>query len=554
MRVRMTCRVALLIGLTILGTGLMSCILQRSSQPAVSLATPRPSWWNERVFYEVFVRSFYDSDGDGNGDLRGLIAQLDYLNDGDPATTDDLGVRGIWLMPIMQAASYHGYDATDYITVEKDYGSNQDFQVLIEEAHKRDIKVIIDLMLNHTSNAHPWFIAASGDPESEKRAWYIWRDDDPGHKAPWGTPVWFPLGDVYYHALFDPSMPDLNYRNDAVTAEMTRVAHFWLEKMGADGFRLDAVRHLIERDDVYSDTEETHAWLAQWNDSIDQIAPDALTIGEIWDAPDRIVPYIANDEVDLAFEFSLASGIIGSINAENPRLFADSLAIVLSTYPPGRFASFLTNHDQNRTMTQLAGNVTGARLAATILLTLPGVPFVYYGEEIGMTGQKPDEQIRTPMQWDAEPGAGFSNGTPWEPVNNDYAQVNVAGQTADPASLLNHYRRLMHLRNSYLTLQHGGLQSLENRCSATYAYLRHLPGAVQSPAILVVLNFSSQEQRNCAFDLDQSALSGGSYTAVDLLTGQPAAVLRVGTNGDLQGYVPLQVLAPQQGAVLLLEP
>ncbi|MBN1965655.1 MAG: alpha-amylase, partial [Anaerolineae bacterium] len=178
--------------------------------PEVAEALP---WWNDRVFYEVFVRSFYDSDGDGIGDLRGLIERLDYLNDGDPATTDDLGITGIWLMPIAQSPSYHGYDVTDYYTIEEDYGTNADFLELMGAAHARGIVVIVDLVMNHTSSEHPWFVAsAAGDPAYTD--WYLWRDDNPGYVSPWGSPTWH-LADNgrYYFGLFWSGMPDLNYMN-----------------------------------------------------------------------------------------------------------------------------------------------------------------------------------------------------------------------------------------------------------------------------------------------------------------------------------------------------
>ena len=206
------------------------------------IVAPADAWWNDTVFYEVFVRSFQDSDGDGIGDLQGLIDRLDYLNDGDPATASDLGVTGIWLMPVAQSPSYHGYVTADYYTVEQDYGSNEGFQRLIDEAHRRGIKVLVDLVLNHTSIEHPWFIDSASGPDSDKRDWYIWRPSDDGSRAPWvgGGPVWHKQGDAYYFGLFWEGMPDLNYRNPEVTAEMQNAARFWLEEMGVDGFRLDA--------------------------------------------------------------------------------------------------------------------------------------------------------------------------------------------------------------------------------------------------------------------------------------------------------------------------
>ncbi|MBE9472169.1 MAG: alpha-amylase, partial [Chloroflexi bacterium] len=219
-----------------------------TATPTATVTAPPPTsppesaassfWWNDAIFYEIFVRSFYDSDGDGVGDLNGLIEKLDYLNDGDPATTDDLGVTGLWLMPISQSPSYHGYDVADYLTVDDEYGTNEDFRRLMEEAHKRDIRVIVDLVLNHTSSQHPWFQSARDDVDSPYRDFYVWSEENPGYKSPWGGQVWHRTSSGYYYGIFWEGMPDLNYDNPAVTTEMEEVIRFWLEDMGADGFRL----------------------------------------------------------------------------------------------------------------------------------------------------------------------------------------------------------------------------------------------------------------------------------------------------------------------------
>src|SRR5574341_1386720 len=276
-----------------------------ASSPSVTASataiTPS-SWWNDRIFYEVFVRSFYDSDGDGIGDLQGLISRLDYLNDGDPSTTSDLGVTGLWLMPVMESPSYHGYDASDYYQIEQDYGSNEDFQQFVDEAHRRGMVVIIDMMLNHTSNLHSWFLD-SQTPGSEHEDWYIWRTDDPGYLGPWGEQVWHPLGDRYYYGIFWSGMPDLNYENPEVTAAMQDVARFWLEDMGVDGFRLDAVRHLIEDGQTQANTAQTHEWLEGFFAYVKSVNPDDLLVGEVWDSQVAIRPYIGG-QLEIEFEFT----------------------------------------------------------------------------------------------------------------------------------------------------------------------------------------------------------------------------------------------------------
>jgi len=241
-----------------------------------------PFWWNDSVFYEIFVHSFYDSDGDGIGDLNGLVEKLDYLNDGDPATTDDLGITGLWLMPIAQSPSYHGYDVADYCAVDDEYGTNEDFRRLVDEVHRRGIRVIIDLVLNHTSSKHPWFQSARDDVNSPYRDFYIWSEQDPGYKGPWGAQAWHRSATGYYYGVFWEGMPDLNYDNPAVTAEMEEVIRFWLEDMGADGFRLDAVKHLIEEDRSQENTPATHEWLRGFYVFYKETNPDAMTVGEVW--------------------------------------------------------------------------------------------------------------------------------------------------------------------------------------------------------------------------------------------------------------------------------
>lgn len=527
------------------------------SAPTTAAETAN-AWWNDRVFYEIFVRSFYDSDGDGIGDLPGLIEKLDYLNDGDPATTDDLGVTGIWLMPVTQSPSYHGYDVTDYYTVEEDYGRNADFKRLVAEAHRRDIKIIVDLVLNHTSSQHPWFIASASGPDSPKRAWYIWSPTDDGTRAPWpgGGPVWHRRGDAYYFGLFWEGMPDLNYRNPEVTAEMENVARFWLEEMEVDGFRLDAVRHLVEEGTTYAGAPATHRWLAQFDDFLDAVNPAALTVGEVWDVTEQTAAYVRGDEVDLVFEFSLADAILTGVAQGRPAGLGQRLAAALAAYPTGQFATFLTNHDQPRVATILGNDPAGLKLAATTLLTLPGVPFIYYGEEIGMTGNKPDELIRTPMQWSPATNAGFTRGRPWQRVNRGFEQLNAAVQDADPASLLNHYRRLIHLRHDHPALRRGRLIPVESTCAATLAFLRQAPAddtdAAAGQTALVVLNFARDKQQGCTFSYRGDVLPAGTYPLRDLLSESAAAPLTV-TAGGFQNYAPWSGLAARAGYVLLLE-
>lgn len=503
-------------------------------------------WWNDRVFYEVFVRSFKDSNGDGNGDLQGLIEKLDYLNDGDPNTTTDLGVTGLWLMPANEAASYHGYDAVDYQQIEQDYGTNEDFKTLVAEAHKRGIAVIVDLVMNHTSNQHPWFLNAK--PGSETDNYYIWQYEKPTGTRSWdGAPDWYRLGNRYYYGIFWSGMPDLNYRNGAVTEQMFDNIRFWLEDLGADGFRLDAIRHIIEEGAADTNTEATHQWLKNFNNFVESVNPQALTVGEAWDKTEVVAEYVNEEEVDIAFEFNLAEAILESIyTGNNRKLVAAGQA--LASYPTGQYATFLSNHDQDRVMTQLRYDPARAEAAATLLLTLPGVPFIYYGEEIGMPGDiKPDEKARTPMQWDATAGAGFTGGAPWFSIDPSYSEVNVAMQDQDAASLLNHYRQLIHLRAAHPALRSGELLLVETGNPQLFAFLR----MGENEQVLTLVNLSGKPLEDLALSLASGPLKG-QYQAKDLLGAKGLARLKANAAGGFDAYTPLPRLEPYQQLMIQL--
>lgn len=505
-------------------------------------------WWNDAVFYEVFVRSFYDSDGDGVGDLNGLIEQLDYLNDGDPTTNDDLGITGLWLMPIMESPSYHGYDVVDYYQVDEEYGTAADFQRLLEEAHARGIRVVVDLVLNHTSSEHPWFLEAE-DPDSTYRDWFVWSEDNPGYRGPWGEQVWYRTDDGYYYAVFWEGMPDLNYENPEVTAAMYETAHYWLAEMGVDGFRLDAIKHLIEDGKIQENTKATHEWLQGFHSYYKEIDPEAFTVGEAWTGTQQVVDY-TGDEVDIAFQFDLAEDIISASREGIGSLLTKSQAEVVESFPPGQYATFLTNHDQNRAMSQFRGDIGAAKIAASILLTSPGVPFIYYGEEIGMLGEKPDEDIRLPMQWSGEPpAAGFSKATPWRAPNANYPELNVADQTNDPDSLLDHYRDLIKLRNDNEALRIGDWFLIETEPSRLYAFLRQS----DEQTILVLLNPSKKDVDDYSLSLDEGPLAGSFGTTLLYGEGNPAP-LTVNELGGFSEYKPLSSLPSQSTFIFELSP
>jgi alpha-amylase len=516
------------------------------SSATIPVQTPelvQTSWWNNTVFYEVFVRSFTDSTtgplaNDGIGDLQGLIDKLDYLNDNNPNTMDDLGVNGIWLMPVMQSPSYHGYDITDYDTINKDYGTNEDFKRLLTEAHKRGIKIIIDLVLNHTSSEHPWFIDARDNPTSEWRDWYIWSQDNPGYLGPWGEVVWHPSPTGYYYGIFWSGMPDLNLTFPQVTAEMYDIARFWLEDIGVDGFRLDGARYLIEEGKIQADTEATHEWWKNFRTVYKAINPEALTVGEIWTIDSEVEKYVRGDELDLAFDFDLAAAIINGVNTHNANRIQWSLEKSYSLFGNNHSAIFLTNHDMNRVMNQLALDVDKAKLTASILLTIPGVPFIYYGEEIGMTGAKPDELIRTPMQWSKAENAGFTTGTPWESINTDYVEKNIADESMDSISLFSCYRQLIHLHLNNLTLRQGDYNPVNSENSAVLAYLR----SSKEGNVLVISNLSGKKASDYALTMATGPLSGAYQ--LKLLYGGEVKLpnLTANDNGGFDSFQPMDEL------------
>ena len=515
--------------------------------PAVASFPLSAGWWDDAVCYEVFVRSFYDSNGDGIGDLNGLIAKLDYVNDGKPETQTDLGATCLWLMPIMPSNTYHGYAVTDYYDVNPQFGSKDDFRRLVDEAHRRGIRVLIDMVLNHTSSEHPWFKEALTGPGAPHRDWYLWSRDEPPtqgwHKSP--------VRDEYYYSAFDGGLPDLNYRNPEVTAEAQKISAFWLNDMGADGFRMDAAKHLIENGAVTADTLETNAWLREYRAFLEKTAPGTFTIGENFGASSIGLAAYYPDQLDMYFEFNIGQKIIQAVNLGDASQYSGGVRVAYEDLPFQRWAPFLTNHDQNRAMSVFGGKPERARLAAIAYLTLPGMPFVYYGEEIGMTGTKPDEQLRTPMQWSADAGAGFSSAAPWEAPQPDYRATNVAAQDADPASLLNLYRRLIHLQTTDPAFGHGSYTALKSGNNKVAAFLRQQGDS----AALVLLNFGRQPLEGIALSADKSELAPGTYQPATLLDdGAAAAPLTAGAGGAIAGYAPLPTLAARTGYVFRLSP
>ncbi|HEX5960754.1 MAG TPA: alpha-amylase family glycosyl hydrolase [Rhodanobacteraceae bacterium] len=450
------------VGLLIALSGFAAGLSATSPQPPGHATQASSGRLQSGVYYEIFVRSWYDSNGDGIGDLNGVTAKLDYLQ--------KLGVSGIWLMPINPSPSYHGYDVTDYRAINPEYGSMADFERLLREAHRRGIKVIMDLVANHSSSEHPWFKAAH-DPDSRYRDWYTWASPGTDLKqiSATGGFAWHPLPGVkagstqHYLGIFVAEMPDLNYDNPAVRAEMIDIGKFWLEK-GVDGFRLDAAQHVYDNFD--SDWNSAVAlrknldWWRQFDRGIKAANPHAWLVGEVArQHSDELVPWMG--ALNATFNFPLATRLIDSAKTGTDRDIGATLQRIDAEYRTaahGRFddAPFLSNHDQERVMSQLEGNPEHMRTAAAMLLTLPGHPFVYYGEELGMRGRKPDPHLREPMRWYR---AGTGPGEPtWEGwTAGDGPDVSVQAQNDDPGSLLNWYRMLIDWRCDIPALRDGAL-------------------------------------------------------------------------------------------------
>jgi glycosidase len=452
-------------------------------------------------------------------------------------------------MPVAESPSYHGYDVTNYYRVERDYGTNEDFKRLVVEAHQRGIRVLVDLVLNHASSEHPFFKDALLNADSPYRDWFVWSATHPGVRNPWGGDNWHrsPVRDEYYYGIFWSGMPDLDYTNPAVREEARKVARFWLEEMGVDGFRIDAIPFLVEENGQVQHAPGTHEVLREFAAHIREMAPDAFTIGEVWDSTGAMLAYYP-DQLDAHFAFEVSDAILEAVQAGSAQKLLPPVLRLQRELPADRWSPFLRNHDQTRTLTELGGDVARAKLAATILLTLPGLPFVYYGEEIGMTGAKPDPRLRTPMQWSRRPGAGFTDGLVWEPLQSDSLTANVEVQEADPNSLLNSYRRLIHLRAENPALGAGELLPLAASTNAVAAYLRQ----EGSRTVLVVANLGADSASGVTISSEGSVLPVGRYEVESLLGGPPGAPLRVGGNGRIDGYVPLRSLGPLESHVFEL--
>lgn len=446
-----------------------------------------------RTFYEIFPYSFYDSDGNGVGDLNGIIQKLDYLNDGDTKTTDDLGIDGIWLTPIMQSPTYHKYDVKDYYTVDEAFGTNEDFQKLLDEAHKRGINVIIDLVINHSSSQHEWFQKALEELAEGKTdgyaAYYHFAENnaiDGWTKAG--------VGDWYYESDFWSEMPDLNLKNPEVRAEIEKIVKYWLD-MGVDGFRLDAVMWFESIDGVkgkhdHDSSIEDLQWLYDYAKTVKE---DVYMVGECWaDSPATIADYYKSG-LDSLFNFSVQgssgkfNGYVNSGDAASYVQYLENWQSQISEKNPKAIdAKFLSNHDSVRSA-EFIINSTRQRLAAAMYILAPGNPYIYYGEEISMEGSnrgEPDQNVRRGMYWSDDDETGYVKHLPDAADPEDEPSISVASALKDNESLLTYYKRIIALRNQNPEIARGTLKAVTLDNTATAGFVSTYEGS----SVMVVYN------------------------------------------------------------------
>ncbi|MGE5252137.1 MAG: alpha-glucosidase [Bacteroidota bacterium] len=542
-----------------------------------------PKWWQTAVFYQIYPRSFADGNGDGIGDFQGILGKLDYLQ--------KLGVDALWLSPHYPSPGWDcGYDISDYCNVAPEYGTLDEFRDFLSESHGRGMRVILDLVLNHTSDQHPWFLESRSSRDNPKADWYVWHDPkrapalssggrgepDPGQPNNWQScfdgPAWtyVPERSQYYYHYFMKQQPDLNWHNPEVRQAMWKAVRFWLD-MGVDGFRLDAIGTIFEDPDLtphtvpmdlaelrrFSETASTpeerrlrdeywigmfrnqlggpgiHALMKELRSILNEYDGDRLLVGE-----DDDITYLGNgeDELDLVFNFPLMR--VEQISPAHIRKNQEERLAQLEALPvKGWPCNTLGNHDCSRLYTCFGDGVRNAQLArlnAALVLTLKGTPFLYNGEEIGMTdliitdppklrdtmatwyydalihelrvdpaeaairaGSMSRDRNRTPMQWSGDPNGGFSPPSveTWLPVNPDFARgINVRDQDGSPASLLNYYRRLITVRRQSPALSMGEYLPLSVRSGDVHAFLRR----TVHQTVLVVLNYSG---KRCKLEL-----------------------------------------------------
>jgi glycosidase len=506
-----------------LGTGTQLQVLDLGAVPksatAIYLA---PDWWRG-AFMQIYVRAYQDTDGDGKGDLKGLIQRLDYLQ--------GLGVKGLWLLPITESSDRdHVYAVKNYRALEADYGSHADFDLLLSEAHKRGMGVILDFVINHSSNQHPLFLNSSSSAKNAQRDYFIWQTPKPTGWQIYGQDPWYASNwaNGFYFAGFTSSMPDFNLRSSDVETFHHDNLRFWLNK-GVDGFRFDAVGNLIENGPgAWEVQAENHVVMSKVRQTIMQYSQRFM----VCEAPANSNAFAQADSCGSAFAFDLSGSVVGAAKGDTASI--QKLADYYKTRSVN-LAPFVSNHDSfagDRLWNQVQGNLAQYKMAAASYLLLPGTPFIYYGEEIGMASSNAlsgDAALRTPMSWTAD-AKGFSTATPFRALSANVNSQNVTQQQSDSNSLYQHYKQLLALRNTQLALRSGTYEAAW-ALQKTMGFQR-VAGAEK---IMVVLNFDTQ-----ANALNVSNLTPGETWSPLLGTNATASVSSAGV---LQLNLPAQSFA-----------
>lgn len=471
---------------------------------------------NYRTWYEIFVYSYCDSDGDRIGDLQGVISKLDYIA--------DMGFNGIWLMPIMPSPSYHKYDVTDYEAIDPLYGSMDDFDLLVEECDKRGIKLIIDMVLNHTSSEHPWFVEAceylgglgDGEPSAQDCPYYEYYNFVKGNPS---SPTWYQVGntDYYYEGAFSSTMPDVNFDSEALKKEFEDIMAFWLNK-GVGGFRLDAVKHFYG--EMTAQNVEVLTWV---NDYVKSITPDAYMVGECWDSLPVYSQYYASGiDSFFNFEFADSSGVITktltySGEANNAQAYAKALVRVQNAIREYREdaidAPFFSNHDLARGAGYMRYDERKIKMSAALNILMSGSAFVYYGEEIGMTGSGRDENKRAPMFWSADGEAeGMTSGpAEMEPQENQFASAEE--QMKEETSIYSFFKDVILLRNQNPEIARGFVERLTDITDGDIAAISK---TYDGTTIYMLYNLSETDVKEVVLPREQYAYTEiAGYLSVD---------------------------------------
>lgn len=458
---------ALLLVLVLAGCAAAPAEVPVSTEPPETTApvVPDETDDNYRVFYEIFVGSFADANGDGKGDLAGILQRLDYLNDGNVLSDTSLGVQGLWLTPIFASPSYHKYDVTDYYRIDTDFGSMDDLKALLDACHERNVKVILDLVLNHTAKNHTWFQTfrdahANGDTENPYYDYYTWYTEETLPAGVTCQPIPGAQGE-YYECNFSPDMPELNYDNEAVREEMLKVAQFYLD-MGVDGFRFDAVKYIY-----YGQTARCVEFWQWYTDALREINPEVYLVGECWSGESEILSYYPAMNC-FNFGAAQAEGVIASAAKDQDinrftNYMVSFLNKVQSANSQGMMISFLSNHDMDRSAGYLMLANHFPQMAANLYLLCSGSPFLYYGEEIGMKGVRgsdnTDANRRLAMLWGDDCAPRNPEGSTYAPSKQ--TNGTVASQLENEGSLLRYYCRLISIRNRYEEIPRGSYKAVD---------------------------------------------------------------------------------------------